>query len=254
MIPRELWLAKAKGLGVNTTTRVYHLNEKRPNLVIGNSPEKWWCYCQACKQGGVEEKEHVRLGYSPEAKRSDLTLPPNMHSIDALLPGLQAAVLAFISSKGMDLCMLPPVYYSDTRKRILLNTEQGWLGRDITGLAKEKWLTYSGAHWLGRYVPDAPAVIVEDAFSFFKLAWAVPEWSTYCALGTRLHPGLLTGLLGTPWVSVMFDGDDAGFDGADVAVLRLRGLGLKARERCAPDGKDPKDLQAAEIRTWLGLD
>lgn len=250
------WLKKAKALPVGRQDRIYHGRERRPNLVIWNKPDRWDCYCQSCKQGQRVMKEHVRIDVlSPEAKKSDLTIPRDMQQYDKLDESTLHNLLTFLSSKGMDNMMLPTWYYSCTRKRILIHTIEGWLGRDVTGTALEKWLTYNnqGFLWRGRELTNR-TVICEDPFSFFKIVWATEaqiNCNVMCALGTGTKSSMVNRLLGQEYVQFMFDGDAAGYKGAAVGAARLRGVGIHALECCAPAGKDPKDLTAAEIRSLI---
>ncbi len=248
MIPEDLWLHRAKRLPVGQSERIRHLNERRPNLCIGNAVDRWWCYCQACKQGGVVQKTHVRLDVSPERTRSNLTLPNDMRTLEQCELNVQAAITMFLHSKGMDFMYLPPLWYSESRKRLLMQHTRHWLGRDVTGDALEKWLTYNGALYLhsNRYKPVA--VVVEDAFSFYKVSWACPEVDVYCALGTQIKDALVVLLKTHQEVRWMFDGDPAGYHGARKGAQRMRGLGVHSYECCAPPMKDPKDLTVQQIR------
>lgn len=252
MLPKDEWLPHAKRLAIGGQSRIQHRREGRMNLVVGNDRDRWWCYCQSCKEGGVEMKEHVRLEVSPEAKRSDLSMPKDMVLVSSLGPQMQHALYSFIATKGMDACMLPELWYSDARKRLLINTPQGWMGRDVTGKALEKWLTYNRQHYLHEWSQKSDnAIVVEDTFSFYKIRWAIPEYAGFCALGTGVGPALANALLDYTHVYFMFDGDLAGWKGAYAGAQRMRGLNVKAFESCAPAGLDPKDLSAAQIRAII---
>lgn len=254
MLNPKDWLSKAKRLAVGMQDRVYHRNEKRPNLVIGNAGDRYWAYCQACKEGGIERKEHVRLtGSSPEAKRSDLSTPKDLMRIRDMEEHARYPLLAFLASKGMDMCMLPELWYSCTRKRILMLTASGWLGRDVSGGALEKWLTYNKAKFLTNQMAARKAVVVEDAFSYFKVRWATQDTvAVYCALGTGIKNALAVACLMHDEVIFMFDGDAAGLKGAEEGSARMRGLGVRSYPLCAPPGLDPKDLTAEQIRNLIG--
>lgn len=257
MIPKEHWLRKAQGLCIGRQERIFHLRERRPNLIIWNKPDMWSCFCQACKKGGVVMKEHVRLdAVSPEAKRSDLSLPTDMRLHSLLDVGTQAMLAEFLSSKGMDsIMMMPTWYYSCTRKRILIQTAEGWLGRDVTGTALEKWLTYNGQGYLWHGVIGAQlTVCCEDTFSWLKIIWATQgriQCNALCALGTNIKDSIMMRLLNQDRVQFMFDGDAAGYKGAAEGVARCRGMSIKAMSCCAPAGKDPKDLSGEEIRNLI---
>lgn len=257
-LPDDEWLHIAKRLPVGSRTRVYHRREGRPNLVIGNESGKWWAYCQSCKQGGVSEKDHVKItgGKAPESS-THLDLPRDSTPILELDEFGRDAVLRLLALKNMDQMYLPPIHFSEQRKRMLIDTGQGWLGRDTTGHSPQKWLTYDGTLWLGDDVGavQRTAVIVEDPFSYYKVSWALrgaSDYTVYCALGTVIRPSLVRSLLriGPERVVCFFDGDDPGDTGAKREASKLRGLGVRALARCAPTGFDPKDLSIEDIRSF----
>src|SRR5574337_1075011 len=57
MLPQHEWLPHAKALAVGMKNRITHRNERRPNLVVGNAHDRFWAYCQACREGAVLEKD-----------------------------------------------------------------------------------------------------------------------------------------------------------------------------------------------------
>lgn len=190
-------------------------------------------------------KEHVKYTGepSPERRSSITTYPAD--AVQVLGSEHELPIARFLATKGMDLCMLPQALYSHSRKRLLLDTGWGRMGRDVTGNALEKWITYDGQHFLGEARPFKPAPIVEDPFSWYKLRWA--GFPGLCALGTRLHSSAALQLVGGVGAVVMFDGDAAGESGATATLLRLRALGIPAVKACAPLGKDPKDMEHGEL-------
>lgn len=252
-LPLEDWLKKAQALRIGAQDRIYHKRERRPNLVIWNHQDSWSCYCQACKQGGRVMKEHVRLGDSPEQHQSNLVLPTDLIQFHNLDEHTQHTILVFLVSKGMDLCMLPTVWYSCTRKRILLGTPQGWLGRDITGNALEKWLTYNNSKYLLIRKEYGHTVVVEDPFSWYKVMWATKamDVNVMCALGTGIKDSIVIELAHDKSVHFFFDGDKAGIQGARMGARRMQALGVKASAVTAPPNLDPKDLSAEQIRKFI---
>ena len=277
-IPTSDWLHLAKRLPVGGTTRVYYQRDTRPNLVIGNSTSKFWCYCQKRKQGGVVEKDHVKItGGTAPASSTHLDLPRDSLPILDLDEFCRDAVLRMLASKNMDQMYLPPIYFSEQRKRMLINTGQGWLGRDTTGHSPQKWLTYDGSLYLGNHLQDTQpplsmvdmgdagttaqqpakrtAVVVEDPFSYYKVLWALrdmPDFAVYCGLGTVLRPSLRLHLLKhSSRVVCFFDGDNAGVSGGVREASAMRGLGHPAIARPAPTGYDPKDLSIEDIRSFI---
>lgn len=252
-IPDEDWLPKAKRLPVGSTVRVFYQRDTRPNLVVGNSVSSWWCYCQKRKAGGVVEKDHVRItGSVAPSTSTHLDMPRDTIPLLALDEFSRDAVLRLLALKNMDQMYLPELYFSEQRKRMLLNTGQGWLGRDTTGASPQKWLSYSGTLWLEHIAGDGLALVVEDPFSFYKAVWALrgEDVSVYSALGTAVRPALALKLTLHSRVVMFFDGDDAGVVGAKREAKKLRGLGVQAIARPGPTGFDPKDLTIQEIQEY----
>ena len=249
---REDWLHLAQGLAIGRNARYPHKGDRttRPNLVVSNAPDRWSAYCMSCKRGAAVFKEHVR--YSPRAPKAstELALPKDMQHWRELPLWQRENIARFLLSKNMSALFLPELYYSKERERLLLSWAGAWLGRDLTGDSPQKWLTYNGA----RYLPPAlaegkpVALVTEDPFSMFKVAAACPEHAVYCALGTRLTDALALALSGQHSQTLfLFDGDKPGWEGALRSARRMRGLGQRAREACAPWGQDPKDMAVAAI-------
>lgn len=263
MIPKEEWLPKAKRLAIGQKLRVRHLREKRANLIIANENDKYWCYCQRCKDGSVQLKEHVRFqeGVSPEAHRSDLTLPQDMRPVLGE-EMLENAIGAFLAGKSMDFMYVPAdtLKYSASRKRLMVQVQGKWFGRDITGSAAQKWLSYNGAHFVGErfktnMLVAGTAIVVEDLFSYFKVkhCLTLTKYSVYCSLGTGMHGTLMQELIKFPRVLFFYDGDSAGYDGAEKNARRLKVFGPSTAALCAPPGLDPKDMtQEAIIKHIIG--
>lgn len=251
-IPDEEWLAQAKRLPVHGKTRVRHRREGRPNLVIGHDADRWWCYCQACKAGAVVQKEHVLItGRKAPEGSTWLDLPADRLPLLSMDSFAQGAVLGLLAQKNMDAMYLPDLWFSDERKRLLLDTGQGWLGRDTTGGSHQKWLTYSGTPYLGAPEGRDRAIVVEDPFSYYKVRWALrheTQHAVYCALGTAVKAALALQLRLHHRVTMFMDGDAAGYRGAEAGASKMRGLGVQAVARCAPPGLDPKDLTVQQIK------
>lgn len=251
MIPEEEWLAQARALAIGMKKRVYHRSERRPNMVVGNAPDRWWCYCQACKQGGVVQKEHVLLGIPPATPDADLTMPHDLLPLAG--SDWEVPTLRFLARKHMDCTYLPPLWFSASRQRLLLDTGHGWMGRDITERSPQKWLTYNRSQYLGRVRAGQAAVVVEDTFSWYKVRWACRDWcAVVCALGTQIKDSLTLELMQAGRVLWFFDGDDAGRKGAEAGAHRMRGLGVPSEARCAPLGMDPKDMTCDSIVHHIG--
>lgn len=259
---REVWLAQAKRLPVGTTVRVPHPGDRtaRANLIIGHDAGKYWCYCQSCKRGAVDEKSHVMVtGAQAPAMSADLSLPTDMVRIHELDDFSRSAVLAFLVSKNVDPMFLPELFFSEGRRRLLLDTGLGWLGRDTTEASHQKWLTYHHTQFLsaGPVKAEATAVFVEDPFSYYKVAWALrgmaDQFQVYCALGTRVRPALALEIAQHSRALAFMDGDKAGASGAAAARTQFKAYGVRCTPACAPAGKDPKDMTAQEIRDHVAI-
>ena len=254
MIPEQLWLPQARRLAIGNKVRVRHLHEHRENMIIANAPDRWWCYCQRCKDGGVVLKDHVLLqGVGPVDTRLDAPddVRPVAHS-DFEIP-----IARFLAGKGMAYPYFDvPLYYSESRKRLVItqasyNGRAAMHGRDLTGRSPMKWLNYSGAPVAGATPPGLDVIVVEDLFSKFKVQYAMkhaPNFRVLCSLGTGISAPVVTALCKARSLYWFYDGDDAGDSGYNHGLLRLRPFVQKQYRPRPPDGKDPKDLTCQEIR------
>lgn len=258
-LPESEWLHLAQRAPINGQGRHHHLRERRPNLVVRNLPDRYTAYCMACKEGAVKLKEHVRVtGIAAPALSHDLALPPDMVDVRTTVDrAVQDGVLGFLASKNMDLMYLPDnVAFSRERMRLLVGWQNGWLGRDTTGRSPQKWLTYNQQKHLGpdwRAVRPRLAVVVEDPFSFFKVRWAMrfDQCDVYSSLGTAVPDALAVRLLEYDRIIFFYDGDPAGYKGAEVEAKRFRAMRLDGVSACAPVGMDPKDMGIERIHKWL---
>ncbi len=257
MLPVEEWLHLAKRAPLNGSGRHLHLRERRPNLVVKNLPDRYTAYCMACKQGAVHMKEYVRVtGVAPPVLSQSLTLPSDMVLVANAEQAVQDGVLGFLAHKNMDMVYFDcPVMFSRQRMRLMLNMT-GWLGRDTTERSPQKWLTFDGQTFLHSAESKHPlAVVVEDPFSFFKVRWAMRGLpvSVYSSLGTVVRDNLMLRLLEHDGVLFFYDGDQAGYDGANVESRRLRTFGIESQPRVAPWGMDPKDMTIEAIQLHIGV-
>lgn len=258
-IDAAVWLPLAKRLPVGRTTRVAHKGDRttRPNLIIGHEAGKYWCYCQSCHKGAVVEKTHISVvGAQAPRESTQLSLPDDRVLVKAMDDWSVQSIADLLASKNMDALYLPPLWFSESRKRLLLDTGQGWLGRDTTDRSDQKWLTYQGSKYLGTAMPSTLAVVVEDPYSYYKVQWAMRhaslKVSVYCALGTGVRPVLALRIAAQHTRAVLYmDGDKPGVNGAASAARKLKGLGVQAISRCAPWGFDPKDQTCEQIREHL---
>lgn len=258
-IDAAVWLPLAKRLPVGRTTRVAHKGDRttRPNLIIGHEAGKYWCYCQSCHKGAVVEKTHISVvGAQAPRESTQLSLPADRVLVKAMDDWSVQSIADLLASKNMDALYLPPLWFSESRKRLLLDTGQGWLGRDTTDRSDQKWLTYQGSKYLGTPMSgNTTAVLVEDPYSYYKTKWALRDcssFSVYCALGTGVRPVLALLIAAQHTRAVLYmDGDKPGVNGAATAARKLKGLGVQAISRCAPWGFDPKDQTCEQIREHL---
>lgn len=253
MILHEHWLAQAKAMPVGMRRRILHLNERRPNLVVGNDVDKWWCYCHACHEGGIVEKSHVLLQDVQMARPdSDVSLPRDITPIHRT--EFEVPIARFLAEKNMAFPYLPELHYSGSRNRLMMLVQEKWHGRDLTGRSPQKWMNYNDAEYVGNF--GRQTVVVEDLFSMFKVKWALREFHKFnavCALGTAAKVGMFAAMAtaGTGAVDWMFDADPAGDAGAAMCMLRAKPLGVQQRRVRPPDGLDPKDLTCAQIRALI---
>ena len=252
MLPIEDWLEAAKATPLGRSRRVYHLNENRPNLVVYNEDGEWSAYCHKCHDSGRKSKTHVILRPPVDARKPDTTLPQDaFHVLQAGKFCEDDRMLAsFLVSKNMVPSLLPPMWYSRSRRRLIVPVPGGLLGRDVSGMSTAKWISYTNSlrnFELG--YGRGPYILVEDTFSAFKVWRACPESPVICTLGTDVQQALLLRMRGGR-AFVMYDGDSAGGIGA-MAWRRHALPGQQITYAVAPNGLDPKDMEVAEIRAHL---
>lgn len=252
MLRHEDWLDQAKRLHVGQTVRTRHRHERRPNLSIGNTRTHWWAYCQACKEGGRLDKEHVLLGpASPVEGPTSLSLPADLAPV--LGSDYEAAVGRFLASKGMMFPYLPKLWYSLSHKRLCLQDDAGtWHGRDMTERAGAKWLHYGKPALAG--TPGKLTIVTEDVFSMFKVRYALDRGrgpKVVTTMGAGIGPRAALALKDCTRIVWFYDGDAAGDDGYMQASKRMRVLVPKQLRARPPEGLDPKDMQCADIRALL---
>jgi len=251
------WIHEARRLPVGGRRRIRHAFEHRENMVVGNAEAYYWAYCHACHEGDRVMKDHVLvLGDREPTESRSLELPSDMLSMDKCDHFAQSVVASFLAEKNMDSMYLPPLFYSAERKRLLVHADKsGWLGRDLTGRSLSKWILYT-PHvqcLVGNFEPHM--VLVEDAFSYYKVRFALAGDKRFdrvgvlCVLGTQLRASVLLSLTKlSRSVHTFLDGDGAGHEAATTFSGRLRLHGLKVHAETAPAGMDPKDMSIQEIR------
>lgn len=252
MIRESEWLDTAKRLAVGMRQRIRHNGESRPNLVIGNDMDKWWCYCHACHEGGVVEKAHVILGATGPMTTESTQIPTDIEPV--FMSEYEVPIARFLADKNMSDMYLPDLFYSESRKRLMIHIEGQWHGRDLTGRSPQKWMNYTNATVVGR--PFTYTAVVEDLFSMFKVKWAMrqfPNFTCLCNLGTNAGLNMTYLLSGSnvEKLAWFFDADYAGDTGAKDCIKRNSPFGFKQYRVRPPDGLDPKDMTCAQIREAL---
>lgn len=249
MIPETAWLSKARSLAVGMKIRVRHGNESRENMVIANAPDKWWCYCQRCHEGGVVEKDHVVLTANAGPIDTECKLPDDIKPV--LASEFELPIAKFLASKNMDQLYLPELLYSEKRKRLMLRDFAGkWHGRDLTNRSPMKWMNYGNAKAVGVCLVGYPAIVVEDLFSMYKVQYATKGMGVrvVCALGTGCSSSLVYILMPAQTLVWMFDGDLAGDGGSYSGMQRMRPFVERQVRARPPEGLDPKDMSCQHIR------
>ena len=251
MIPEHEWLPQAQRLAVGMRLRVRHRRESRANMTIGNDRDRWWCYCQRCKEGGVVLKEHVLLSAPVVEEVHDLTVPTDLRPV--MGSDFEDTVGRFLASKGMMFPYLPKLWYSaSTRRLCLQDNSGGWHGRDLTGKSNAKWLHYAKPHLVGTVCRCT--VLTEDIFSMYKVRFALrntPEIGTATTLGAGCSTTAALALKNCTTLVWAYDGDSAGDDGYKSGSKRMRALVPRQLRARPPDGLDPKDMDCEDIRELL---
>lgn len=258
MLPEHEWLPQAQRLAVGMRMRVRHRREGRANMTIANERDRWWCYCQRCKEGGVVLKDHVLLTAPTHAVGAvELTMPTDV--LPVMRSEFEEAVGRFLATKNMMFPYLPDLYFSQRARRLLLQDERGcWHGRDFTGKSDRKWLNYHGAKFVG--IPGPVTILTEDLFSKFKIEFAIRSaahpgvplgTSVCCTLGSGIHDAAVLALKSCSHLVWAYDADKAGDDGYMQAQFRMRPFGLTQSRARPPEGLDPKDMDCESIRVML---
>lgn len=252
-LPNDEWLHLAKGTAVGTQRRARHRQEGRENMVVGNTPDRWWAYCQSCRRGGVESKTHVMVGGAAPKESTSLSRPADARLLADLHQYERDALTLMLAKKSMDWMYFgnAPIEWSASRQRLLIKTADGIMGRDTSGNSQQKWLTYDRQHYLKALTPSRNVLLVEDTYSMYKAQFAINragiDAAVACTLGTSIHDSLFYSLLQyAARVWSFYDGDTAGWRGALTNAKRLRAAGIAGGgdvlDACAPHGLDPKDM------------
>lgn len=260
MLPLNEWLPDAKRLPVGHTARVYHGAERRPNLVVRNLEDRYVAWCHACHEGSVQKKDVVKIVQkAPEPKERKPSDPGHLVHYDQWTPQLLTEIAQFLHSKGMSLhiltCTIKP-YYTKQDERLVFQTPDQLVGRDLTGQSKAKWYTYTQANSYNRAAyesfRDKHVFVTEDYFSALKGQFEVAQLDHHdvlfvSSMGTVVHPDLALELCKAKAVTMMYDHDEAGVDGTCTALKQLRLLGIETDHVYPHYNCDPKDMDF----TWF---
>lgn len=260
MLRQEEWLSQAKRLAVGMTMRVFHGRERRPNMTVGNERGRWWAYCNRCKEGGVLQKDHVMLAPLAVDDAERLELPSDLRVV--LGSDYELPVARFLASKGMDMRMLPKLWYSECTRRLCLQDPwgSGWHGRDMSERSAAKWLHYSKPKLAGKVA--RMTIVTEDLFSMFKVEYTIShctgDWARFfqnvgvaSTLGAGCSTGAALALKNCTSLVWAYDGDKAGDDGYVQASKRMRVHVPKQYRFRPPEGLDPKDMDCEAIRELI---
>lgn len=246
------WLAEAKRLPTGRSNRIYHGAERRPNLVIRNLVDSYRAYCHSCHEGQVVKKEFVStVQVAPEELSRDHGKLTNLYA----LPEAELSRIAkFLLSKNILLDMVEPFCkYSIKDMRLVFQTPTLTIGRDITERSKAKWIRYKGnrgyaaAVALDKDHQQGHIVLVEDYLSVLKGHNYITKYGLFSNAvvsmqGTEIKPELTEILLRAEHVTLCFDNDAAGIQGAMKATAQLNLLGISNSAIFPDENKDPKDM------------
>lgn len=255
MIRADEWLQDAKRLPIGGEGRVNHGAERRPNMVVKNLVDRYTCYCHSCDDGAVVMKEVVKL----------VKTPPPPKDMKPTSPGFIIPVMNLDLARVHDLCkflhskdmawvhitespMQPSLSVGD--QRLVFITPDQVVGRDLSGKSKAKWYTYSSNVSFNRAAfetfRDKHVIVTEDYFSAIKGQYAFRDDPTklfVSSMGTKIHADLSLELVKAKRVTMLYDGDKAGYEGAQKGIRALKMLGTEVNAVFPPEGKDPKNMQ-----------
>jgi len=249
----EHWLAEAKRLPVGRWERIYHGAERRPNLVIRNKADGYYAYCHSCHEGSVVKKEFVQEAVVVEQKPKSRDPGPlvDINTLDTSVSGLGYRLVQFLSLKNVYQMWPNDVrpMWSDQDKRIVVQTPEMLIGRDITGNSYSKWYRYKGSAGyasVNGIKQGNTILLTEDYFSAMKGQFYADATGIHTSCvsmqGTVIHPDLVVQLMDAPKVILAFDHDDAGVAGYVNAGKQLSLLGIPWEAAWCTYNNDPKDM------------
>lgn len=255
VLPKSEWLHFAQRLAIGAKASVRHNNETTCAMNVANKVDRYTAYCHRCHAGGVVMKDNVKLTIA--IPKLSLSYDPGpMWEVDVSTPNPNIPldkVVGFLHSKGMSLDMFPTKpRYAPQAGRLVFDTADARMGRDITGRSGRKWLEYKRHHAYNR-ASDVPftghdiVVLTEDYFSAVKGQFYCPVQSVLCVslMGTALSNDLLLQLMQAKpsKVVLLLDNDVGGRAGEPTIARGLRAVDLAVETRWPPAG-DPKNQPA----------
>jgi len=261
-LPPEEWLSEAQRLPVGRRKRVRHNFESDCAMVVGHDSDEWWAYCHRCHESGKVQKTHQFVRSGPQEAARVAAVPADTIHISNAGRFEQQRIWNLLISKGISPGIIPEdqLWYSRSTTRIVLRYGSQGLGRALSPGQTPKWVQYGRwaqqGMWIAQYAGEtAPVLVVEDALSAYKVAYAMRDCALTVAtvLGTRMTPDMLVFLVNnqTKDLLCMFDGDRAGDRGMEAFRTRSRPFGIRLQNVPVPRGLDPKDLQVESIRELL---
>lgn len=260
-LPDAEWLHFAKRLAIGAKASVRHGNETTCAMNVANMVDRYTAYCHRCHEGGVVMKDSVRLTAQAPKKSHDLD-PGPLWPVSVATPNPNVPlgqIVGFLHSKGMTLDMFQtPPLYAPQAGRLIFDTVDARMGRDVTGAVNRKWQEYSRHNAFNRaraltFIGHSVFVLTEDYFSAVKAQFYCPSTEVLCVsiMGTRLSNDLLFQLMEAKprKVVLLLDNDKGGWGGAPTIARGLRAAELPVEIRW-PATKDPKNMTA---HWWAGF-
>lgn len=249
-------LSVAQRIPVGTSVRVRHGHELRENLVIGNSPSKWWAYCHRCKRGWMMRKTHV-VPYTPLKRGTKGWELPN----DLIEATDSDEAVDHLIKKGILPEWFKPrfrgVKYSPSTKRVyIIDANGSWHSRSVVD-DEPKWLhIQSNMIWIAQCDFASNVIVVEDLYSGIKLSEAIitAGWAktpdVVVAQGTGLSNALKRQLAFYHGIILMLDDDAPGHQAAARWVKELRSIGkpVIVWHDYGENATDPKEATLGHLR------
>jgi hypothetical protein len=262
---RSTWVPAAQALPRDRTRRLPHGCGGGQTLLVSRSASgglRAWCF--RCNQGDSvaapeptlhEVLDRLRAHRVADETASTMVLPaPAVHD-PALWPEPARVWLYRAGLGGPEIARLGAYYHAATGRVVLPVMQDGvpvfWQARSVDG-RQPKYLApaVDKAGIVPKYGTGQVIHITEDLLSAFKVGMVAEAW---CALGTRMGPGLCAALLADPRpVRLLLDPDVPGVKAANVMARTLRGFGRAVS--VVHLARDPKLFHLHDLQTLLQQD